>query len=602
MADESKDKGTPWDSMKEFLAAFRSRFKAKAADGPVSADDYAEIERWAISHTGGEGKKRKKYAEIVGPGDYSGLFVGWFLDDMTANALAIPGGEPADQLHMTLLYCGKVADMTDLDLMRAVAAIESWAMYTEALKGVISGVGRFQANAGDPEAKDVVYAAVDCPGLAEMRVHLQNYVDPALRGVDRQRVQDHGFVPHITLAYVEPGAELPVTRVPDLTLRIDRITIAAGDRQWEILLGTGVQPAYAYSETETGSRRLFMESTELAEAPEWAPCLPAPCVIKHPVYGTVEFTPERNAHFVEQFKAGVYQSAIPVDGEHMTKESGALGWITDMRLNDDGSADAKVEWTDRGRGMVEDDRYKYVSPEFFDEWPDPLTGETKTDILIGLALTTRPFVKESALRPLAASEAGPSSEGSPAREEYMSDTDTKSPEQAPETTPAPAATAETPPASAQMSEDIVRRFAEIEAERKSLSEQVATMRTEARTRRFTEEVRGKSDANGRAWFGEPDKHVAFLNDLAEKFGEDSEQVTHYITTNRAHAEQLSKSELFKEIGSGAQPGATTALGELNKRAAALVQAKPELTKEMAFTEVIQSAEGRKLYAQHQAEV
>ena len=88
-----------------------------------------------------------------------------------------------------------------------------------------------------------------------------------------------------------------------------------------------------------------------------------------------------------------------------------------------------------------------------------------------------------------------------------------------------------------------------EAELKSASERIAAMQTEAQTKRFTDEVLGKNSANGTRWIGDVTKHVGYLGKLAKAFGEDSEEVKHYITTERAHAEQLMKSQLFGEIGS-----------------------------------------------------
>ncbi len=140
--------------------------------------------------------------------------------------------------------------------------------------------------------------------------------------------------------------------------------------------------------------------------PEWIPYLPAPHEFTHPVYGTVAITPERVANFVNQFNAGVYQDRIPLDGEHRTKESGALAWIRALRVNADGSADARVEWTPRGAQMYRDGAFRYISPEWYDEWTDPATGKAYRDIAIGGALTTRPFFKAPYLRPLAASEDG----------------------------------------------------------------------------------------------------------------------------------------------------------------------------------------------------
>ena len=140
--------------------------------------------------------------------------------------------------------------------------------------------------------------------------------------------------------------------------------------------------------------------------PDWIPYLPKPVKATHAEYGNVEFSAERNARLVDNFKKGVYQTWIPLDAEHQTKMSGAMGWITDMRNNADSSVDALVKWTDRGERMLKGGRYRYISPEFYPQWTDPVTDEVHNDIATGGCLTVRPFFKESHLRPLVATEDG----------------------------------------------------------------------------------------------------------------------------------------------------------------------------------------------------
>ncbi len=158
---------------------------------------------------------------------------------------------------------------------------------------------------------------------------------------------------------------------------------------------------------KAGERAFFPISLSEGEPPEWAPLLPIPGEYPHPTYGPLNMTEEKISRMVQQFNDGIYQKPIPIDGEHQTKTSGAMGWIYDVRLNEDGSADAQVKWTERGRVMLSDQRYKFISPEWYEEWEDPATGKMYTDVLIGCAITTRPFFKAGSLRPLAAHEMGP---------------------------------------------------------------------------------------------------------------------------------------------------------------------------------------------------
>lgn len=170
-------------------------------------------------------------------------------------------------------------------------------------------------------------------------------------------------------------------------------------------LSTSEMPAF-YGDCAIKSTGRLFHSLSFADAPSVIPYLPIPNTYTHPTFGKVEITKEGNRLFVENFNKGVYQERIPIDAEHETKISGAMGWITMMMQNTDGSVDARVEWTDRGLKMIESDRFKFFSPEWFSIWRDPVTDKTHKNVAIGGALTTRPFFKEKALRPLIANEMG----------------------------------------------------------------------------------------------------------------------------------------------------------------------------------------------------
>lgn len=153
------------------------------------------------------------------------------------------------------------------------------------------------------------------------------------------------------------------------------------------------------------SGSVFMEC-QFAEPPNKINVLPKPGTYSHPAYGKIVITQERNDNFVTHFQEGVYQKRLPIDLEHETKLSGAAGWMTALAKEPDGSVSAYVEWTDRGIDAIKADRFKYFSPEWYNVWEQPISGDKYTDILIGGALCTRPFFKEPALLPLVANEEG----------------------------------------------------------------------------------------------------------------------------------------------------------------------------------------------------
>lgn len=357
--------------------------------------------------------------------------------------------------------------------------------------------------------------------------------------------------------------------------------------------------------------RLFLEVRSFVEAPEWLPILPKPGTYKHPVYGEVKITRARNERFVKNLNKGIYQeNGVPIDAEHETKVSGALGWIREMRLNDDGSADGRVEWTERGKTMLEEDRFRYVSPEWFDSWTDPVDGTEYKDVLIGAALVTRPFFKDKALRSIAQASEGsllmaePGSADltplTPTIREGVKDMGDKDSKTQPQDTPL------------QMSEEVARQFAELkamlaeekaareraEAEAKKATERIAAMETDARRKRFEDIVLGRQEGT-RRFFGDAVKHVSFLMKLSDAFGEDSEEVKQYIEDKRAEAERLATSDAFKVYGSSG-PGPKSAEAELEALARKRAEdSAGKLTYAQAYTEVV--SEHPELYRKYLSE-
>lgn len=163
---------------------------------------------------------------------------------------------------------------------------------------------------------------------------------------------------------------------------------------------------------------------------------------------------------------------------------------------------------------------------------------------------------------------------------------------------------------AMTEEQIEKRFAEIESKHASelaalksaaeeqatkLAAEVETERTarvaaehDARIKRFTDEVRGRSDSNGAAWVGDVKAKVATLDHLAKTAGEDSDVFKNYVTDQRAVAAQIKDSGLFKSFGSDASGADIEAnpFDALMTQARAYSEAHPGVTPEVAFADVV----------------
>lgn len=334
------------------------------------------------------------------------------------------------------------------------------------------------------------------------------------------------------------------------------------------------------------TRRTFT-AVDLSGVPERIPLLPVPGSYQHPTFGTVDLSAERIATFVANHNQRVYQDQIPIDAEHQTKLSGALGYLGDARVEPDGSVSALVQWTPRGESLVRGGGFKYVSPEWYEGWTAPDTGERYENVLIGAAVTTRPFFKDRSLPRMVATEDGPvppdgggdeqrnnSGDSIQAKEQTVSESTTVQMTEEQVNSLIAAKLDEQAARFTEQYDALGKRFEAVEAENVAL-------KTAARLRGFREEVMGRSDANGTAWFGDIEMHINILDSLSD------DQRQQYIEQQRETAKRIRASGIFGETGSGhGKPdGKASALDEINARAAAMASEKG-ITHAQAFTEII----------------
>ncbi len=163
---------------------------------------------------------------------HTGMMIAFMLDQFTAEQLAIAGGEPANELHCTLCYMGDMAEPPEdgkryphTATEQIKALLTDFATKESPLAGRITGLGRFQP--AETETHPII-ALVDMPGLAELRTRLAQ----ALAVENYFVASNHGYTPHITLAYVDQDASLPVENIPMLPLVFDTITLAIGDDRY----------------------------------------------------------------------------------------------------------------------------------------------------------------------------------------------------------------------------------------------------------------------------------------------------------------------------------------------------------------------------------
>lgn len=128
----------------------------------------------------------------------SGVMVALHPHPRTQKKLALPGGEPPSELHVTLAFLGDQSELKDPDKLKSV--VSDWASRTAPIEGKVSGHGLFTA--GDAP---VTYLSPDLPGLPSARQDLVDSLEKAGMPPSKQ----HGFSPHMTLDYKDRTKDLP---------------------------------------------------------------------------------------------------------------------------------------------------------------------------------------------------------------------------------------------------------------------------------------------------------------------------------------------------------------------------------------------------------
>ena len=158
-----------------------------------------------------------------------GAMVAFYPSLSEAQKFALDGGQEPESLHITLAYLGKASDL-DADVITKIRdVVRHVASDSSSVSGQISGVGRFSI----PDGEDAVYASYDSVEIATFRERLVK----ALEEVGVPVARNHGFTPHMTLAYVADGEKLPVDRVQAAPLSFSKVSLVIGGEREDVSFG-----------------------------------------------------------------------------------------------------------------------------------------------------------------------------------------------------------------------------------------------------------------------------------------------------------------------------------------------------------------------------
>jgi hypothetical protein len=164
----------------------------------------------------------------IGAAAPTGVMIAWMLPSYVAEKVAIPGGEPAGDLHVTLAYLGDDAANLSADDQRKLIGItaEVCARHTAA-EGHLQGTGRFV----NGEETDAYWVGVNIPGLAAIREDLRQSLEAA--GIPLQgRGAGADYTPHVTVAYLPADTPTPAMDYKPESVCMDRLTVCVGPNRF----------------------------------------------------------------------------------------------------------------------------------------------------------------------------------------------------------------------------------------------------------------------------------------------------------------------------------------------------------------------------------
>lgn len=196
-----------------------------AANHVLNSNGSEEDAIFACIHAAGRSKKQQNESFATSvmvafpiPNDVGEQLLSSIQSALPTNAEV----QSLDQLHLTLAILG---DTNDIPQNRAqiTLIVKQFAQYILPVSGKISGVGLF-SDVGE-NGESCLYASFDSPALSDVRTALVDFLLAFGIGVSTE----HGFDPHITLAYLPTPKDISSFRVPNLEVTFPSIVLAWGE-------------------------------------------------------------------------------------------------------------------------------------------------------------------------------------------------------------------------------------------------------------------------------------------------------------------------------------------------------------------------------------
>ena len=219
--------------LKEALAVGKTVkiFTARVADDP-EGEQRKLIEAWCLKVFG----KKLPITNEKDPGMVevrddlavplakagSSVMVAFWPDAQTQKQFAVKGGEKAEDLHVTLAYFGKLAEISMDEIPALESALTRFAADHGPIKVTLGGIGRFPATP-QSDGMDVAYLGVhgDCQKFRDELVK-------ACEAAGAEPKKNFGWNPHVTLKTVSPHAPHLLPTPEPKAITFDEIVLSVG--------------------------------------------------------------------------------------------------------------------------------------------------------------------------------------------------------------------------------------------------------------------------------------------------------------------------------------------------------------------------------------
>ena len=159
------------------------------------------------------------------------IFVGLEVSQIDAENLALAGGIPASELHITLAQLSSDNDIATVATAVACAIDCCDCFVNNVLTVDIDGVARLNGEAGD----DFFVALTGGEPLDEVQEEIEDCIEDFIPDAE---VEDPDFM-HITLTRLAVDENMPISRLDSSQINFTGVVVASGDMVYRLPFPTG---------------------------------------------------------------------------------------------------------------------------------------------------------------------------------------------------------------------------------------------------------------------------------------------------------------------------------------------------------------------------